>query len=220
MYVKDYMTTQVVTIDPTTTIIEAVDLMNAHNIRRLPVVDPQTNVLLGLITQEVIDRNSPSTATSLDYHELNYLLNKTTAKDIMLKQPITVEPDTLLEEATVVMRNNKIGVLVVVDSTGHLAGIITDKDVLDAFVDVLGYNTPGVRLTVEIAAEEDRSGVLERILEVMRQQDDEVDIKQIVVFRRADRVEVVFHFISENILNIQEQLKEAGYTVSSLIEKP
>ena len=88
MYVKDYMTTQVVTIDPTTTIIEAVDLMNAHNIRRLPVVDPQTNVLLGLITQEVIDRNSPSTATSLDYHELNYLLNKTTAKDIMLKQPI------------------------------------------------------------------------------------------------------------------------------------
>lgn len=219
MYVKDYMTTNLITIDPETTVLEAVDLMTTHNIRRLPVIDPNTKTLLGLVTQEVIDRNSPSTATSLDYHELNYLLNKTTAGDIMIKQPSVVTPLALLEEAAVLMRNDKVGALVIVEENNQVAGIITDKDIFDAFVDVLGYNTPGVRLTVQIPAQEDRSGVLDHILDVMRSQGEDVDIKQIVVFRREDHVEIVFHFVSSAVSAIEEVLNQAGYTVTSMIEK-
>ena len=81
MYVKNYMSTDLVTITPDTTVIKALDLMRQHDIHRLPVV--VKGQLVGLLTESVIAKNSPSTATSLSVHELNYLLNKTTAADIM-----------------------------------------------------------------------------------------------------------------------------------------
>ena len=77
----------------------------------------ETN-LVGLLTAELVAQNSPSMATSLSVHELNYLLNKTTAKDIMLKQVITVKPTAVLEEAASIMRQQGIGVLPVLESRG------------------------------------------------------------------------------------------------------
>ncbi|MFC2704100.1 MAG: CBS domain-containing protein, partial [Abiotrophia defectiva] len=103
MYVKNYMSTDLVTITPDTTVIKALDLMRQHDIHRLPVV--VKGQLVGLLTESVIAKNSPSTATSLSVHELNYLLNKTTAADIMIRRVITTSPDALLEQAASEMRN-------------------------------------------------------------------------------------------------------------------
>ena len=171
MEVKDYMSTNLITVEPNTTVMKALDLMKEHDVHRLPVVEGDK--LVGLLTAELVAQNSPSMATSLSVHELNYLLNKTTAKDIMLKQVITVKPTAVLEEAASIMRQQGIGVLPVLESRGNLVGIITDKDIMDAFIDISGYNTPGSRLFIEI--NEDKPGPLEEISNVLRDNNVNVD---------------------------------------------
>ena len=169
MEVKDYMSTNVITVTPETTVMKALDLMKEHDIHRLPVVED--GKLVGLLTEELVAGHSPSMATSLSMHELNYLLNKTTASEIMQKQVLTVKAHTLLEEAASLMRQQNIGVLPVVDARGHVEGIITDKDIFDAFIEISGYNTPGSRLFIEI--NEDKPGPLEEISNVLREKQRE-----------------------------------------------
>ena len=162
MDVQSYMSTDLVTIQPSTKIIEALDLMKEHKIHRLPVVQGET--IVGLITEGIIERNTPSSMTSLDMHEVNYLLNKTTVSDIMEKRVVTINKEALLEEAAVTMRENGISVLPVVEPGNRLIGIITEKDIFSAFIDVLGYYTPGVRVVVNI--HEDKKGVLEDLTDI------------------------------------------------------
>lgn len=213
MDVKTYMSTDMVTISPETTVIEALDLMKEHDIHRLPVV--VDGHLVGLVTEEIIARNSPSTATSLSVHELNYLLNKTTAKDIMIKQVVTVHKDTLLEEAAVLMRTKNIGVLVVVEDQNKLLGIITDKDIFDAFVDILGYYTPGSRLVIEIT--EDRKGTLEDISSIMKNND--INITQIAVYHQDGAIMVVLQVESQQPDEVADLLAQKNYKVVSAVKK-
>ena len=131
MYIKDYMSTNLITITPETSVVKASDLLKQHDINRLPVLE--NGQLVGLITKEVISKNSPSGATSLSAHEVNYLLEKTTAKDIMVKKVMTIGPDNMVEEAASIMRANNIGVLVVTEGS-QLVGIITDKEIGRAHV--------------------------------------------------------------------------------------
>lgn len=213
MDVNSYMTKDLVTIGPKTKILDALDLMKKHNIHRLPVVE--NDKLIGLITEGVIGRNTPSTMTSLDMHEVNYLLNKTNVADIMEKQVITIGKDALLEEAALTMRQNNIGVLPVVEGTDQLVGIITDKDIFDAFVDILGFFTPGVRVVVNIR--EDRKGVLEEITDFFYEA--EINIQQVAVYRKTDLIQVIIQVESEDAAEIQSSLEAKGYEVDSAMYK-
>ena len=151
MNVKNYMTSDVITVSEDTKVLEALDLMKEHNFHRLPVV--RNGKMVGLITEEIIQENSPSTATSLSIHEMNYLLTKTTVGDIMHKEVVTIEAEDLLEEAAVLMLENEVGALPVVENGNKVIGIITDKDLFTAFIDVMGYNNKGSRIVIEIAAD-------------------------------------------------------------------
>ena len=160
--------------------------MRQHDIHRLPVV--VKGQLVGLLTESVIAKNSPSTATSLSVHELNYLLNKTTAADIMIRRVITTSPDALLEQAASEMRNMDVGVLVVMDHA-QLVGIITDKDIFEAFIDINGYYTPGTRFVVEVV--DDKAGILEDIGETTAKHN--WSITQMNVYHLDDKTNVVVH---------------------------
>ncbi|MBQ1740655.1 MAG: CBS domain-containing protein [Erysipelotrichaceae bacterium] len=142
MYVKDNMVSGPITIGPDQSVSEAIDLMSENGLHRLPVVD-KNGKLAGLITEGVITSNTPNNATSLSVFELNYLLNKLTIKDIMIKDVITIGKDALLEEAATILRKNDIGCLPVVDEDNTLIGIITHNDIFTAFIDLLGYNHVG-----------------------------------------------------------------------------
>lgn len=213
MDVQSYMSKDLITIGPGTRILDALDLMKEHQIHRLPVVEG--NKLIGLITEGVISRNTPSTMTSLDMHEVNYLLNKTNVKDIMEKKLITIHKEALLEEAAIKMRQNNVGVLPVVEDTDQLVGIITDKDIFDAFVDVLGFYTPGVRVVIHI--HEDRRGVLEEVTDLFYEA--EISIQQIAVYRKTDVIQVVIQVDSTDVEGIRRLLEEKGFEVGSIIHK-
>lgn len=154
MLVKDYMTADVVTVNEETKVLEALDLMKEHDFHRLPVV--RNERMVGLVTEEIISDNSPSTATSLSIHELNYLLTKTTVGDIMNKEVPTIGPDDLLEEAATRMRDSKVTVLPVIENEDQVVGIITDKDIFRAFIDLLGYNNKGSRIVIDIPEDHPR----------------------------------------------------------------
>ena len=90
-------------------------------------------------------------------------------------------------------------------------GIITDKDLFRAFIDVMGYNNKGSRIVIEIA--EDHSGILEDITNILAE--DQVSINQIAVYRQNDTTQVVIQMDSLNTEEIKEILTTEGYTVSS-----
>ena len=213
MYVKNYMSTDLVTITPDTTVIKALDLMRQHDIHRLPVV--VKGQLVGLLTESVIAKNSPSTATSLSVHELNYLLNKTTAADIMIRRVNTTSPDALLEQAASEMRNMDVGVLVVMDHA-QLVGIITDKDIFEAFIDINGYYTPGTRFVVEVV--DDKAGILEDIGETTAKHN--WSITQMNVYHLDDKTNVVVHVDTQDSEEVARVFQEKGYKVSGVFVKP
>lgn len=213
MDVNSYMSKDLVTITAGTKILDALDLMKKHNIHRLPVVEGDR--MIGLVTEGIVSRNTPSTMTSLDMREVTYLLNKTSAADIMEKNVVTIHKDALLEEAAVTMRRNDIGVLPVIEGDNKIVGIITEKDIMDAFVDVLGFYTPGVRVVVSIP--EDRKGVLEEITDIFAEA--EINIQQIAVYRKG-HIQVVVQVDSEDINGIQTSLEAKGFNVESIMHKP
>ena len=161
MAVKDFMTRKVVYISPDTTIAHAADIMRDQKLHRLPVIE--NDKLVGLVTEGTIAEASPSKATSLSIYEMNYLLNKTKVKDVMIHNVVTVSKYASLEDATYLMLKNKIGILPVVDNE-QVYGVITDRDIFKAFLEVSGYGEEGVRMRF---VTEDEVGVLAQIITLL-----------------------------------------------------
>ena len=211
MYVKDNMIPSPITIKKNQSISEALDLMSDNNLHRLPVVD-DNGKLIGLVTQSVITSNTPNNASTLSVFELNYLLNKLTINDIMIKDVVTIKEDALLEEAATILRKNNIGCLPVVDDDNKLLGIITHNDIFTAFIDLLGYNHNGTRYVINV--DEDVPGIMEDIARIFKEAN--TNISNIAVYKGYRGIEVVV--IAYGYDDITSQLKKAGYNVTSVIK--
>lgn len=207
------MTTDLITIVPTTTVTEAQDLLRQHDINRLPVM--KDGKLVGLVTKDSINRNLPSNVTSLSKNEINYLLEKTTAEDIMVKKLLTLTPDTLLDQAASKMADNNLGVLVVLEDD-KLVGIITDKDIFKAFVDISGSNEPGSTLVVELS--EDRVGVIEEIGDALVESDNNLT-HMIVYYHIKDTIRIVISVNTDSIEELVASIEKRGYSVRSITKK-
>jgi CBS domain-containing protein len=125
--VKDWMTREVVTVSPETTLPEAHRLMMEKKIRRLPVV--AHGRLMGIVTRGDVRGAEPSGATSLSIWEINYLLSKLKVEEIMTPRPVTISADETIGEAARLMLEKKISGLPAVDREGRVVGIITESDI-------------------------------------------------------------------------------------------
>lgn len=121
-----------VTIEFDAPLIEAIHLMKEENIRHLPVM--HHDKLAGLLTEYSIRRSTPGKATSLDTWELHYLLSKIPVKEAMISDPYTISPNADIMDAAQLMHDKKLYGLCVMDEKGHLVGILTITDVLEAFI--------------------------------------------------------------------------------------
>lgn len=207
MSVKDFMTKELVVVDPQTKIFDAVDLMKKYEIHRLPVVE--NNSLIGLITEGTIQAAMPSQATSLSVFEINYLLNKTTVNDVMIRDVQTIAPNDLLEDAIYLMRKKNIGVLPVVDMRENLVGIITNNDIFDAFLKITGYTDGGTRIQLRI--EKDQRGVLAEVCQVLSSHG--YNIATVVVNRNEIETIIEFQISTQEVKELKEFLEAEGYTV-------
>jgi len=143
MLVEKRMKRDPVTVTPDDSFRHAMTLIRQKGIRHLPVVEG--GQLVGIVTDRDIRQTSPSPATSLEIHELHYLLEKVRIREIMTKKVYTVTPDIPIEEAARLMLQYKIGGLPVLKQ-GTLVGIITETDILRAFVEVMGIQQEQTRL--------------------------------------------------------------------------
>jgi acetoin utilization protein AcuB len=133
MLVKDWMTREVVSIPPDTTLPEAHRLMVQKRIRRLPVL--RDGRLVGIITRGDVRGAQPSAATSLSIWELNYLISNLKTEQIMTHNPLTISQDATISEVARLMMENKISGVPVIDAEGKVAGIITESDIFRLIVD-------------------------------------------------------------------------------------
>ena len=146
MLVYERMSKHPITITEDAPINEAMKLMRAEKVRRLPVLNKKGE-LVGIVSEKDLLYVSPSPATSLSIYELHYLVSKITVGEIMTMDVITVSEHTPLEEAARIMADNKIGGLPVMRD-GKLVGIITESDLFKIFLELLGAREMGVRLTM------------------------------------------------------------------------
>jgi len=162
--VKEWMTSDVVTIDEDTSMMKAFQIMKENSIRRLPVM--RQGKLIGIVTDRDIKDASPSKATTLVIHELYYLLSELKIKDIIKKNIITIGPEETVEKATVKMLEHRISGLPVVDDSGSVVGIITQRDISKVLVSLSGIYRGGIQLAFNL---EDRPGSIKEVADMIRE---------------------------------------------------
>lgn len=211
MSVKDFMTRKVVYISPGTTIAHAADLMREQDLHRLPVIE--NDKLVGLVTEGTIAEASPSKATSLSIYEMNYLLNKTKVKDVMIKDVITVSAYASLEDATYLMYKNKVGILPVVDNE-QLYGVITDRDIFAAFLQVSGYGEEGVRARFIV---DNKAGELEKIIRLVSDKEYNI-VSTVQIATKSGKVVIEVQIEGKvDLEEVRSLFEDAGIVVDSLV---
>ena len=127
-----------------------------------------------------------------------------------IKKVITIGPDAVLEEAATLMRNNEIGCLpVTVDE--KVIGIITANDIFDAFINMLGYKTPGSRYVINV--ENNTYGVMASIAKCFA--DKEVNITNISTFYGPRGIEIIIITNDKDVETMKKVLVDAQYDVTS-----
>lgn len=209
MFVANRMTKNPITVEPSTPVNEAAKLMKRRNIRRLPVIDE--GKLVGIISDRDVMRVAPSPATTLSKFEINSLLDKITVSEIMAKDVVSLPDDATIEEAALVMYNEKLSGLPVVSSMGAVVGIITETDVFKTFVDVMGLADGKSRITIDVI---DKIGVVKDLASIIA--DAGYNIDSMATCKQSpgsDQVEIVIRVNTVDAADITEKIKAAGYKV-------
>ncbi len=163
MLAKEWMAVDPIVVDENTSIMKATQLMKEHGIRRIPVV--RDKKVVGIVSDRDVKEAAPSKATSLDVHELYYLLSEIKIKDIMTPDPITLNENDSVEKAAVIMLENRISGMPVVDKQGNVVGLITQTDVFKVMISISGaYRSP-----IQVAFDmEDKPGSLHALINALR----------------------------------------------------
>lgn len=165
MLIKDWMSKDIVVVDEEMSMMKASKLLKERDIRRLPVVDKKGRIV-GILTDRDIKEASPSKATTLDVHELYYLLSEIKVKDIMTPKPFTIHVNDTVEKAAVVMLDRKVEGLPVVDDDNKVVGIITGGDIFKVLVSITGVFQGGIQMGLKLP---DEPGSLKQVVEELRQ---------------------------------------------------
>lgn len=165
MYIGQIMHTNLITVSPETTLVEARELIAMHRIEHLLVVSNRGR-LVGIVSDRDLKQHWASPATALSAHELHYLLEKVELGMIMVKTVKTVTPETTIERAASIMQTEKINSLPVMVGE-QLVGIVTSTDVMEVLLQAIGMNEESVRLGVLV---DDRIGRLAEVTSTLGEQ--------------------------------------------------
>ncbi len=215
MFIDKSMTKDVLTIGPDASIAEAHSLMTKNRIRHLPVVSSE-DFLVGIVTDRDIRSALPSTLlTRSEQAEEERGLASLKVKDIMTPHPVTISPTDTLEDVIMLMQRMKVGAFPVVDSDGRLKGIISVRDLMRAFVNVLGLEEPGALLGIVV---EDKVGQMKRIVDAITEEG--VSFGSILVARTWEEGKrAVFpYLLTSNIARVRKRLEELDFELLDPME--
>jgi len=163
MIVGMWMTRNVVTIQPQTTVVEAAELMASKRIRRLPVVEIHAHGMqvVGIVSARDILHAFPPNVNPFAIVMSATGEAPTAVEHIMSQRPHIIAPEAPIEAAAELMAEYKIGSLPVVQN-GRLVGLITESDIFRAFVSFFASPEASVRITFDISSSEDVFGWISR----------------------------------------------------------
>jgi acetoin utilization protein AcuB len=215
MFIDQSMTRKVIAIDPEAEIAEAKEKMRRYQIHSLPVIDTDRN-LVGIVT----DRDVRSAWPSDLFSEEETLRQKDRSaelkiKDIMTADPVTVSPANTLQDALLLMQKFHVGALPVVDRGGKVAGIISLRDLLRAFTEVLGLDEPGMLLGI---VADDQQGQMKRIVDAITE--EKIRFGSVLVSRHWEEGKRAFfpYLFTHNVLQLKKKLEALGFTFINPLE--
>ena len=201
MKIHSLMIPDPITITANATISEAIELMKINSIRHLPVIS-RNRRLQGLLT-----------LADLKQGLIPSMLGDLTLQDLMIKDPITVDPDDDIEFAAQLIYKNKIGGMPVVKGD-RLAGIITATDILRTFIDMMGILSSTSRIDVVIG---DQSGSLKLALQVVNDAGGDI-INVGMTSQGTGRRIYYFRLAACKTAGIKAALEKQGYEVLAAMD--
>jgi acetoin utilization protein AcuB len=207
MLVAEWMTRDVLTVGPDDKVSRAARILGKRRIRQVPVVDADN--LVGLVTKSDLLRACPPDLNpfSLIGSVANELARP--IHDIMTTDIITTRPESPLEEAAHQLIDRRINALPVVGNL-RLAGILTGSDISRALLAALGAGTPGVRITFDVAADEDVFALVSALAAKHGAR-----IHNVTTFEQGDHHVAIVRLDEERAAMVEE-LWQSGHRVSSV----
>ncbi|MGE5371078.1 MAG: CBS domain-containing protein [Solirubrobacterales bacterium] len=216
MKVKDRMSTNLVTISPDASAIEAWETLQSKNLNRMPIVD--RGRLLGMLTRtDFGSRRDLNLRSESATSEERRMAQKVKVRDLIPENQdlITVEQDAYIEQAAKILRDAKIGGMPVVDNDFRPVGIITQTDVFDAFLDMLAINKKGTRVTMHTTHDADN---IVKVGEIVKKAG--IRIENIVSTDNKDGSnDLIVRIAAVESREFVNDLKAAGFAVESVIIK-
>ncbi len=208
MFIRDVMTTNVVTIPSSTSLADARRIMDAHRFRRIPVVDK--GKLVGVVSKDALDRSGPSKLTTFSMHELSYLLSKVTVKEVMKRDVVTIPPEATIEEAVTMAQSRKVGALIVVEN-GVVVGIATTNDIFYKIVNpMLGIDQPGMRFSVRQWRD---LNDIQKILAVIAPFSPQISTLYAMKAPETAENDLIVHLDVKDTPGLMEALRKSGFEV-------
>lgn len=208
MFIDKSMTRNVITIGPDASILEAREKTLTCRIRHLPVIDEQDR-LIGIVTDRDIRSAMPSSFLPDEENEQQKeRLSRIKVRDIMTPDPLTISPTNTLEDALLMFQKLKVGAFPVVDPDGKLIGIISVRDLMRAFINVLNITEPGTLLCI---VAENKLGQMKRIVDAITE--ERISFGSILVARHWDEGKrAVFpYLLTSNVARVKKKLEALGF---------
>lgn len=196
MKIRDLMIQEPITISENASITEALERMKTNSIRHLPVVESD-NRLKGFVT-----------LADLKQGLIPSMVGDVSLSDLMITDPITVHPDDDLEVAARLIYKYKISGMPVIED-GSVAGIITESDILRAFIDMMGILSGSSRFDVVMKEGPD---AFREALQIINDSGAEI-INVGMSARHVSKRIYFFRLTACKTQPIQEALEDAGFEV-------
>ena len=214
MFVSKSMTRTVITIDKEADLSEATEKMTTHRIRHLPVVD-QDRRLIGMITDRDIRSAMPSKYLHAEDGSKEPDLSSLRVKDVMTRELVVVSPMHTLQDALLLIQKTRVGALPVVDENRVLRGILSIRDLVRAFINVLGIGEPGTLLCILV---EEKVGQMKKIVDAITEEN--ISFGSILVARYWDEGKrAVFpYLLTQNVRRVKKKLEKLGFELLDPME--
>ncbi len=215
MFVGDRMSKDLITAGPEMTISAAKNLMTEKKIRHLPIVDG-SGKLLGIVSDRDLRDAMPSTLLKKPDYDLTLKkIGSHLVGDIMTRDPITIYAYYTIQDTLLVMQKKKVGALPVVDEEGFLTGILSTRDLLRAFVNIMNIDEPGSLLCILI---KEKRGQMKKIVDIITEEN--ISLGSVLVARvwDKDKRAIFPYLLTNNVINVKKRLLSAGFELIDPME--
>ena len=208
MFVSRSMTSKVITITEDAGIFDAQEAMAKHRIRHLPVIDSE-DTLIGVVTDRDIRSALPySLFKESGSEDEREKVASIKVREIMTRDPMTISPADTIQDALLLIQEKRVGAFPVVDENRKLKGIISVRDLLRAFTNVLGIGEPGTLLCIIVT---EKVGQLKKIVDAITEENISFGSILVARFWEEDKRAVFPYLLTQNVSRIKKKLKDMGY---------